>query len=369
MQEEYRGKRDLSPLYHIEVLIDVHTNIKHQALRGGAAPVMKIALSGIKPTGTLHIGNYLGMIKPAFDLIDDYQTLYFVADYHALTTLKDKVTLNRHVYDVAATLLALGLDPEKVIFFRQSEIPEIYEFTWILNCFTAKGLLNRAHAYKAVVDINVEAGKQPDADVNAGIYGYPVLMAADILLYGSHWVPVGQDQRQHVEIARDIAAAVNSSCGKVLNLPEPLIQDKVMTIPGIDGRKMSKNYDNTIPIFADKKSLRKQVLRIVTDSKRPEDPKNPDDCNVFNIYKYFASDDAIASRRNAYLRGGLVYSEIKQELYELLNNFFGGRLGAYRQLVNDKNHLDRVLTQGAEKARSFAQPVLERVRRAIGIRR
>jgi tryptophanyl-tRNA synthetase len=329
----------------------------------------KIALSGIKPTGTLHIGNYLGMIKPAFDLIENYQTLYFVADYHALTTLKDKDTLNRNVYDVAATLLALGLDPQKVIFFRQSDIPEVFEFTWILNCFTAKGLLNRAHAYKTAVEANLNEGKQPDADVNAGLFNYPVLMAADILLYGSHFVPVGQDQRQHVEIARDIAAAVNNAYGEVLTVPQGLIQAGVMTIPGIDGRKMSKNYSNTIPIFADADALHKQVMRIVTDSKRPQDPKNPDECNVFNIFKYFASPEAIESRRNAYLNKGLAYSEIKQELYELLNEFFGGRRDTYHQLLEDKNQLDRILNQGAEKARAIAGPVLENVRRAIGISR
>ena len=329
----------------------------------------QIALSGIKPTGTLHIGNYLGMIKPALDLIEKYQTLYFVADYHALTTLKDKDRLNLYVYDVAATLLALGLNTEKVIFFRQSDIPEIFELTWILNCFTPKGLLNRAHAYKAAVDDNLSAGRQPDADVNAGLYNYPVLMAADILLYGSHFVPVGQDQRQHVEIARDIAITLNNTYGEILTVPEPLIQELVMTIPGIDGRKMSKNYHNTIPIFADPKALRKQVMRIVTDSKRPEDPKNPDDCNVFNIFKYFASPEAIESRRNVYLKGGLAYSEMKQQLYELLNELFGGRRSIYRQLLGDKNHLDRILNQGAAKARAIAGPVLQRVRRAVGISR
>ncbi len=329
----------------------------------------QIALSGIKPTGTLHIGNYLGMIKPAFDLITKFQTLYFVADYHALTTLKNKDTLNRYVYDVAATLLALGLDPQKVVFFRQSDIPEIFEFTWILNCFTAKGLLNRAHAYKAAVDANLAAGKQPDADLNAGLYSYPVLMAADILLYGSHVVPVGQDQKQHVEIARDIAIALNNACGNILTVPEPLIQENVMTIPGIDGRKMSKNYHNTIPIFADAKALRKQVMQIVTDSKRPQDPKNPDECNVFNIFKYFAPPPAVASRRNIYLKGGLAYSEMKQELYELLNEFFGSRRETYHQFLGDKNHLDRILDQGAEKARAIACPLLQRVRRAIGISR
>ena len=328
-----------------------------------------IALSGIKPTGTLHIGNYLGMIKPAFDLIEKYQTFYFVADYHALTTVKDKATLNQHVYDVAATLLALGLDHRKVIFFRQSDIPQIFEFTWILSCFAAKGLLNRAHAYKAAVAANLNAGKQSDADINAGLFNYPVLMAADILLYGAQWVPVGQDQRQHVEIAKNIADTVNSNCGKVLTLPEALIQETVMTIPGIDGRKMSKNYDNTIPIFADDKFLRKQVMRIVTDSKRPEDPKSPDECNVFNIYKYFAAEDDIASRRKAYHEGGLAYSDIKQELYALLSEFFGRHRDTYRKLLADKPHLDEILNQGAEKARAVAEPVLERVRRAIGIRR
>lgn len=328
-----------------------------------------IALSGIKPTGTLHIGNYLGMIKPAFDLVEKFQTLYFIADYHALTTLKDKEALNRYVYDVAATLLALGLDPRKIIFFRQSDIAPSFEFTWILSCFTAKGLLNRAHAYKAAVDANLSAGERPDANINAGLFNYPVLMAADILLYGAHWVPVGLDQRQHVEIARDIAAAVNNSCGEVLTLPQPLIQEKVMTIPGTDGRKMSKNYHNTIPIFADANVVRRQVMQIVTDSRRPEDPKNPDECNVFNIYKYFASAEAVASRRKAYLDGGLAYSEIKQELYELLNDFFGSRRSTYRQLMDDKNQLDRILNRGAAKARAVAEPVLDRVRRAIGIGR
>jgi tryptophanyl-tRNA synthetase len=331
--------------------------------------VKQIALSGIKPTGTLHIGNYLGMIRPAFELIEKFQTLYFVADYHALTTLKDKDTLNLYVYDVVATLLALGLDPEKVIFFRQSDIPEIFEFTWILSCFTTKGLLNRAHAYKAAVDANLSAGRQPDADINAGLYNYPVLMAADILLYGSHFVPVGQDQRQHVEIARDIALAVNSSCGKILTVPEPLIQESVMTIPGTDGRKMSKNYSNTIPIFADPNYLRKQVMRIVTDSKRPEDPKNPDECNVFNIFKYFASPQAIALRHAAYLKGGLAYSDIKQELYELLKEFFGSRRKTYRQLLNDKDQLDDILSKGADRARAMARPVLTGLRRAVGISR
>jgi len=194
-------------------------------------------------------------------------------------------------------------------------------------------------------------------------------MAADILLYGSHFVPVGQDQRQHVEIARDIALALNNTCGEVLRVPEALIQETVMTIPGIDGRKMSKNYNNTIPIFSDAKALRKQVMRIITDSRRREDPKNPDECNVFSIFKYFAPSETIASRRSAYLSGGLAYSEIKQELFELLNEFFGDRRDTYYKLLDDKNYLDRILHEGADRARTLAGPVLENVRRAVGISR
>ena len=329
----------------------------------------KIALSGIKPTGALHIGNYLGMIKPALDLADNYKALYFIADYHALTTVRDHKALNQQVYGVAASLLALGLDTEKIIFFRQADIPEIFELTWILSCSTAKGLLNRAHAYKAAVDDNIEAGKQSDADVNAGLYNYPVLMAADILLYGSHVVPVGQDQRQHVEIARDIAVTINNTYGKVLTLPEPLIQETVMTIPGIDGRKMSKNYNNTLPLFATPKALRKQVMRIVTDSKRPEDPKDPEQCNVFTIYRYFASAEAIESTREKYLSGGLAYSDIKQELYELIEEKFGKMRSTYEGLLNDPDHLDAVLIQGAQKARAMARPIMDKLRRKIGMRR
>jgi tryptophanyl-tRNA synthetase len=335
---------------------------------GEAQVVKKIALSGIKPTGELHIGNYLGMIKPAFELAENYQALYFIADYHALTTVRDQKMLNHLVYDVAASLLALGLDTERITFFRQADIPEIFELTWILSCFTAKGLLNRAHAYKALVDANQAAGRQADADINAGLYNYPVLMAADILLYGSHAVPVGQDQKQHVEIARDIAIAVNNNYGKIFTLPEPLIQNTVMTIPGTDGRKMSKNYNNTIPIFADSSTLRKQVMRIVTDSKHPEEPKNPDECNVFRIYRYFASPKAIAAKRNLYLRGGLAYSDIKQELFELLQKKFAKSRDAYIDLIQEPARLDAILKQGAQKARAMAVPMMEKLRRKIGIR-
>jgi tryptophanyl-tRNA synthetase len=326
-------------------------------------------LSGIKPTGELHIGNYLGMIHPALKLAEDYQALYFIADYHALTTVKDRRALENQVYDLAAGLLALGLDAEKILFFRQADIPEIFELTWILSCFTAKGLLNRAHAYKAAVDDNVAAGRQPEADVNAGLYNYPVLMAADILLYGSHVVPVGRDQNQHVEIARDIALAVNNTCGQVLTLPEAVIQQEVMTIPGTDGRKMSKNYHNTLSIFADAKTRRKQVMRIVTDSKRPEEPKNPDECNVFAVYRHFASPEEIQNKRNLYLNGGLAYSEIKQDLFDLLEASFTNSREAFGNLRADPACLDDILKKGAERARALGAPIMQKLRRKIGIRR
>ncbi|MFQ5616323.1 MAG: tryptophan--tRNA ligase [Anaerolineales bacterium] len=248
----------------------------------------QISLTGIKPTGTPHLGNYLGMIRPALALAETYQAIYFLADYHALTTVRSGKEMAILTYELAATWLALGLDPEEVVFFRQSDVPELFELTWMLACYTAKGLLNRAHAYKAAVEQNVAAGRDPDAGVNAGLYTYPVLMSADILLYGSHIVPVGQDQKQHVEITRDIATAFNHNYGEVFVIPEVVIQEEVKVIPGIDGHKMSKSYNNVVPIFAPPKQLRKQIMRIVTDSRPPAEPKNPDECNVYNIYKFFA---------------------------------------------------------------------------------
>lgn len=327
-----------------------------------------ISLSGIKPSGTPHLGNYLGMIKPALEMVKDYQAIYFIADYHALTTIRDGKTLRQLSYEIAATLLALGLNPDEVVFFRQSDVPELFELTWILNCFTPKGLLNRAHAYKAAVDINLEQNRDPDAGVNAGLYTYPTLMAADILLYGSEVVPVGQDQRQHVEITRDIVTAFNNTYGDVLVMPDAVIQEDVASIPGIDGRKMSKSYDNVIPIFAPPKQLRKAIMRIVTDSSRPEDPKNPDEDNVFNVYRYFADKDQVAGTRQRYLQGGLAYSEIKQELYELLESKFRAQREVYDQLMQDHEQLERILMQGAARARLVGSKIMRKVRRAVGVR-
>lgn len=326
-----------------------------------------IALTGIKPTGRPHIGNYLGMYRPALDLMKDYQGMYFVADYHALTTMHDPQALKDLVYEVAASWLALGLDPDEAIFFRQSDIPEIPEFTWILSCFTSKGLLNRAHAYKAAVDENLEASRDPDEGVNAGLFYYPVLMAADILLYGSDVVPVGLDQKQHIEITRDIAEAFNRTYGAVLKVPEGIIQESVMKVPGIDGRKMSKSYDNTLPIFAPEKKLRKQVMRIVTDSKRPEDPKQPEGDTLFTLLSFFASPERLQEIRGLYLHGGAAYGELKKELAGLILDHFAGARQRFNELIADKAHLDRVLLDGAQKARAMGQPYLAAARQAAGI--
>lgn len=326
-----------------------------------------IALTGIKPTGKPHIGNYLGMYRPALSLMENYQGMYFVADYHALTTMHDPEALKDLVHEVAASWLALGLDPDEAIFFRQSDIPEIPEFTWILSCFTSKGLLNRAHAYKAAVDENLELGHDPDEGINAGLFYYPVLMAADILLYGSDVVPVGLDQKQHIEITRDIAEAFNRTYGNIIKVPEGLIQESVMKVPGIDGRKMSKSYGNTIPIFAPEKKLRKQVMRIVTDSKRPEDPKNPDEDNLFALLRFFAHPDQLEEIRQLYLHGGAAYGDLKKELADLILNHFADARIKFDDLMQDQPYIDKVLLEGAEKAREIGKPVLQAAREAIGI--
>ncbi len=326
-----------------------------------------ISLTGIKPTGNPHIGNYFGMYRPAINLTEKYLGMYFIADYHALTTLHEPKVLRELVYEVAASWLALGLDLDKAIFFRQSDIPEVPELTWILSCFTSKGLLNRAHAYKASIDLNVALNHDPDEGINAGLFYYPVLMAADILLYGSDVVPVGLDQKQHIEITRDIADALNRSYGNVLKVPEGIIQEDVQSIPGIDGRKMSKSYDNTIPIFATEKQLRKQVMRIVTDSRTPNEPKDPDTCNLYGIFRHFATAENLAATRDRYLKGGLAYGALKAELADLILAYFADAREKYAHLISNHAYLDQVLADGAEKARAIAKPVLARVRKATGI--
>ncbi|HXB96494.1 MAG TPA: tryptophan--tRNA ligase, partial [bacterium] len=328
----------------------------------------KISLTGIKPTGTPHLGNYLGSIQPALELAKDYLSVYFIADWHALTTVKDGQELRPLIHKLTATWLACGLDPQKTVFFQQSRVPEVAELNWYLACFSAKGLLNRAHAYKALVDENKAKGEDPDAGINAGVYTYPVLMAADILLFGSDVVPVGQDQKQHVEIARDLAESVNRQLGKVFNVPEPLISDQVKTIPGLDGRKMSKSYDNVIPFLAPPAEMKKAVMRIVTDSKRPEEPKDPDTCNVFNIFKHFAEPARVAQRRQDYAAGGVGYGEMKEELIAALEARFGAARSQYEELLKNPAGLDKILEDGAARARQLAGDRMEKLRKKLGLR-
>ncbi len=327
----------------------------------------KVALTGIQPSGTPHIGNYLGMIRPALDLARSYDAYYFLADEHALTTVRDPKVLREQTYEIAAVMLALGLDPERVVFYRQSDVREVFELAWILSCVTPKGLLNRAHAYKDVVTANEAAGRPPDDGVSMGLFGYPVLMAADILIVGAHAVPVGSDQKQHVEMARDIAEAFNRTYGDVLVLPEPLIDQAVATITGLDGRKMSKSYDNVIPIFAPDAEQRKLVKRIVTDSRRPEEPKDPDTDNLFRIYEQFAPADRAEAMRKRYLEGGVGYGEVKEELADLLLERFAGPRGTFEALMGDRSRIDEVLAAGAGRAREVSRRVLGRVRQAVGL--
>lgn len=326
----------------------------------------KISLTGIKPTGSPHIGNYLGMFKPALELTRDYDAYYFIADYHALTTMRDPNEFRHSVHEVAAAWLACGLDPEKTLLYRQSDVPEVFELNWIVSCVTPKGLLNRAHAYKAAIDANEAAGNLPDDGVVMGLYNYPVLMAADIFIADTNIVPVGQDQKQHIEIARDIATSFNAIYGDVLVVPDGLIQPEVATITGLDGRKMSKSYGNHIPFLADSALLRKTVMKIVTDSRTPDEPKDPDADNIYSIFKHFATPERLAEVRQLYLNGGLAYGRMKQELFETLDATFSDARATYDALMADTSQIDAILAAGAARMRVTAQRVIERVRTAIG---
>ena len=330
---------------------------------------MKIALTGIKPTGTPHLGNYLGMIQPSLELARRYEALYFIADYHALTSVRDGREVHDLSYEAAATWLALGLDPERSALYRQSDVPEVCELTWILFCSTAKGLLNRAHAYKAAVEENLRQDRDPDAGVNAGLYNYPVLMAADILFPAADLVPVGLDQKQHVEIADDIASAFNATYGPILTIPEAIIDERVMTIPGVDGRKMSKSYNNVIPILAPPNVLRKAVMRIKTDSRPPEEPKDPEENTIFHLFRYLAPEPAVASMRDRFRQGGLGYGQAKEELFQCLDDLFREPRERYEELLANREEIDRILLAGAEKVRERGSPILARVREAVGARK
>jgi tryptophanyl-tRNA synthetase len=328
----------------------------------------KIALTGIKPTGILHIGNYFGAIKPALALTGNYDARYFIADYHALNTVKDPRELSALIRQVAAGWLAAGLDPERVIFYRQSSVPETFELTTQLMAFTSKGLMNRAHAYKAAVQANAERGEDPDAGINMGLFTYPVLMAADIILFDSDLVPVGQDQVQHIEMAQDIAQAVNHNYRRqVLKVPQALVQEAVAVVPGLDGRKMSKSYGNTIPLFAPEKELRKLIMRIVTNSQSVEEPKDPENSLIYVLYRLFAPAEEQAALAARYRNGGMGWGEAKEELFQAVNRELSPLRERFEGLMADPGGLDEILERGAEKARAIARATVKRFRAAAGI--
>ena len=329
------------------------------------------SLTGITTTGTPHLGNYVGAIRPAIAASRNpgAESFYFLADYHALVKCDDPARVQESTLEIAASWLACGLDPEKVYFYRQSDIPEIPELTWLLTCVTAKGLLNRAHAYKASTDENREKGEDPDAGINAGLYMYPVLMAADILIFHAHKVPVGRDQIQHIEMARDIGQRFNHIYGgDYFTLPEAAIEDNVATLPGLDGRKMSKSYNNTIPLWLPAKELRKAILGIVTNSQAPGEPKNPDESHIYSIYQAFASADETAAMRNAFA-DGIGWGDAKQKLFERIDTELAPMRERYEALIAQPGEIEKTLKAGAQRARALSQPLLARLRDAVGLRR
>ena len=328
----------------------------------------KKILTGIKPTGYAHFGNYFGAIKPAIELSksDEFDCFYFIADYHALTTLKTKEEMDEYLYNIACTWLACGLDPEKVVFYRQSDIPEVFELNWILSNVTPKGLMNRAHAYKAAVEKNDAEGQDKDFGVNMGLYNYPILMAADILLFGTNLVPVGLDQKQHIEIARDIANSFNNKYGNVFVLPEELIQENVATLVGLDGRKMSKSYGNQIQLFTPENVLKKSINKIVTDCKLPGEPKDVD-CTINKLYKLFVGEKQAADFEGR-LKAGLAWGEAKKELFEVVNEYIKPMRKKFDYYQAHRDEVDKILLAGAEKARTIARQSLAKVRKAIGVK-
>ena len=326
-------------------------------------------LTGITTSGTPHLGNYVGAIRPAIAAshAPGVESFYFLADYHALIKVSDPARVQRSTLEIAAAWLACGLDPDKVWFYRQSDIPEIPELTWLLTCVAAKGLLNRAHAYKAAVDRNVGEGDDPDAGITAGLFMYPVLMAADILLFKANKVPVGRDQVQHIEMARDIGARFNHLYGEHFSLPQAQVEQHVATLPGLDGRKMSKSYDNTIPLFCSRNELKKLIAGIVTDSKMPGEPKDADASNVFELYRAFASADETGAMRMAYANG-IGWSDAKQQLFERIDSEIAPLRERYEALIAEPARIEQQLRQGAEKARAIAKPLLLALRDAMGLR-
>jgi len=327
-------------------------------------------LTGITTTGTPHLGNYVGAYRPGIEASHkaDINSFYFLADYHALVKNQDPAHLHRSSLEVAATWLACGLDTERSVFYRQSDIPEIPELTWILGSVTAKGLMNRAHAYKAAVQANLEAGnKDPDKGITMALFSYPVLMAADILMFKADRVPVGRDQKQHVEMARDIAQRFNHIYGELFVLPQAEIGEHTAVLTGLDGRKMSKSYNNIIPLFAPEKQLRKLIMKIKTNSLEPGEPKDPEGSTIFEIYQAFATPEETAEMRRKFAEG-IAWGQAKQELFEYLNEHLRAARDEYNRLIADPGHVERVLRAGAERARELAAPFMDEIRHAVGIR-
>lgn len=327
-------------------------------------------LTGITTSGTPHLGNYAGAIRPAIAASRQagVESFYFLADYHALIKVQDPARVQRSTLEIAAAWLACGLDSDKVWFYRQSDIPEIPELTWLLTCVAGKGLLNRAHAYKASVDKNRATGDDDDAGINAGLYMYPVLMAADILLFGAHKVPVGRDQIQHIEMARDFGARFNHLYGgDYFTLPEALIEESVATLPGLDGRKMSKSYDNTIALFADAATLKKQIMGLVTDSKAPGEPKEVEGSALFQLYQAFATPAQSIAMREAFA-AGIAWGDAKQQLFAVVDAEIAPMRERYNALMADPAAIETILQQGAAKARAIATPLLKQLRYAVGLR-
>jgi len=326
-------------------------------------------LTGITTSGTPHLGNYVGSIRPSVraSLRADVESFYFLADYHALIKVEEPARIQRSTLEIAASWLAAGLDPERVTFYRQSDIPEIPELTWFLTCVTGKGLLNRAHAYKAAMDRNTAAGVDIDADVSAGLFMYPVLMGADILMFNAHKVPVGRDQVQHLEMARDMASSFNHRYGAHFVLPEVVIEESVATLPGVDGRKMSKSYDNHIALFAPRAQLKKQIAGIVTDSRAPGEPKPVEGSALFQIFQAFADEGETESLRQAYAQG-ISWSDAKTRVFERLDAEITPLRERYDALMRDPAKIEAILLRGAAKARAIATPFMATLRHAVGLR-
>jgi tryptophanyl-tRNA synthetase len=317
-------------------------------------------LSGIQPSGALHIGNYFGMMRPAVALQAEGEALYFVADYHALTTLRDPEMLRANSRRVALDFLACGLDPERATLFRHSDVPQVTELAWILSTLAPMGLLERATSYKDKLARGMSA--------NVGLFSYPILMAADILIYDSDVVPVGKDQKQHIEITRDLAGKMNETYGQIFKLPEPRIQLETETVPGIDGQKMSKSYGNNVDIFGDEKEMRKRVMSIVTDSMPVEAPKDPATSTIFKLYSLVASKDEIAEMREQFVKGGTGYGDFKKRLFEKLWEYFVPMRKRRDEILKDESYIDDVLARGAGRANEIADQVMDRVRKAVGLR-